>query len=299
MSAPAPNHPLASLAKGNASHPPASLETGIDNFLHLMQRELVGPLKKVAELAQRIEDLRRAGHVPATLAGEQVFAELAETSGHSAHIAARLIGLGELLTGQPILADERVLLADVLRGACAELAELARQRRVGVLLDDGSQLLAPVYGSRQWLILASRHLLERLIESAPAGTHVLARLHQVGFHQLITIGASHNRPPPSAIDLTRTSRPSLRSELASAHHADALDMTLARAIVELHGGTLRSSEDEALEQFVISLPTGEAQAQRLRPNCTECPFMRQAEQFAEDIGELLNAQAASSERNPS
>lgn len=270
---------------------PMSAKAGIDNFLLLMRHELAEPLGRVAELAQRIESLRAARYVPTTLAGEQAFAELAEVSRRGADTADRLIALGELLAGPPILADEHIMLADRLHRAAADLVEAAQTRGVGLRLDDGRQDLAAVYGSRYWLDLALRRLLGLLIEAAPVGTHLLLRMRQIGFHQLVTADVNHNQPAPATLDLLRSARSGVKDELAAASRVDALDLGLARAVVELHGGTLKTdiTEQGVLHQFALTLPTGQPQALRQRPDCANCPSMHQAEQFAQDIGELLNA----------
>jgi hypothetical protein len=297
MSLPTPL-PAAS-ATGNPV-PPGAAETGIDNFLSLVQRELVTPLGKLAELATRLEELRAAGYLPPTLEGEKVFAELAEVSRHSADTAARLIDLGDLLVGSPILADEYILVADSLQTAAAELAEAATDRGVGMRLDESHHNLAPVYGSGRWLSLALRRLLSLLVEAAPVGAHVLTRLRQVGFHQLLTAGINHNQPAPITLNLLKSeSRSTVKDAVASAGSLHALDLALATAVIELHGGTLKTdvTETGALNQFTLTLPTGEPQALRRRPDCANCPSMHQAEQFAQDIGELLNAMQTEQQHN--
>lgn len=271
--------------------PPPSTETGIDNLLLLLQRELAEPLKKVAELSGRLEEMRQAGFMPATVSGQQTFAELADLAHHSAEVSGRLISLGEVLSGPPLLADERILLADSLRQSAVGLVDSARTRGVGFRLDDGRENLAPVYGSAHWLGVALRTLLGLLADAAPAGTHVQMRLRQVGFHQLLTAAVSYNAPAAGSIDLLQGKPPAVKAALGAATRIDMLDLVLARAIVELHGGTLKTdvAERGALVQFQLTLPTGEPQALRQRSDCAQCPFMLQAELFAHDIGELLNA----------
>ena len=267
-----------------------SAETGIDNFLRLMRRELADPLTKLAELSERMEELRAAGFLPNTLSGQHTFAELTDTARRSAAIANRLIQLGDVLTGASLLADERILLIGTLRKAASGLSDAAQRRRVALQLDDGRQSLAPVYGSSFWLGVAMRQLFSLLIEAAPAGTHVLARLRQVGFHQLVTGNINHGRVNPATIALLPPPRASVKAELATVTHPSLIDLALARAIIELHGGMLKTdiTEGGTLNEFHLTLPTGEAQAMRERPDCGNCPHMRQAEQFAHDIGELLN-----------
>jgi hypothetical protein len=270
--------------------PLPSTETGIDNLLLLLQRELAEPLKKMADLAGRLEEMRAAGFMPATVSGQQTFAELTDLARHGAEVSERLLSLGEVLSGPQLLADERVLLAESLRQTAVGMTESAHSRGVGFRLDDGRENLAPVYGSGHWLGIALRALLGLVADAAPAGTHVQLRLRQVGFHQLLTAAVSYNAPVASSIDLLKGGQPTVKSMLGAATRIDMLDLVLARAIIELHGGTLKTDVTErgALAQFHLTLPTGEPQALRLRSDCAQCPFMLQAEQFAHDIGELLN-----------
>lgn len=269
---------------------PPSAEVGIDNFLRLIQKELAEPLKRVAELAERIEEMRASGFLPGTLSGERAFADLADTAKRTATLAGRVIQLGDVLTGTSILADERILLIDAVRNAATGVVETARRRHVGIRLDDGRQSLAPVYGSMTWLSLAMRQLITMLVEAAPGGTHVLLRLRQVGFHQLVTGTVNHGRVGPSTLDMLPPPRASVKAELAGSTQVYMIDLALARAVIELHGGALKTDVTEGgkLNEFHLTLPTGESQAMRERPDCGNCPHMRQAEQFAQDIGELLN-----------
>jgi|GEM_PF-3286170 len=265
-------------------------ETGIDNLLLLLRHELAVPLAKVGKLAAHIDELCRDGHLATTLSAEHSFAELTETAQYSAAIAERLINLGTVLIGPPIACDERILLANAFHGAAQELHTTTKPRNIGIRLDDGRQTLAPVYGSTYWLQLALRHLLSLLINTAGPNMYVVVRLRQIGFHQLATGAISHSQLETTTHDLVGGKRLGIKAELAAAHHASHLDLALARAIIELHGGSLKSdvTEGGALNQFTLTLPTGEPQALRKRLDCANCLFMHQAEQFAQDIGKLLN-----------
>lgn len=283
---------------GRTAHE-AAAETGVDNFLRLMRRELADPLGQVAELSARIEALRQDGFRTGTLTGDAVFAELSAAARRSGEMIERLIDMGEVLVGQSILTDERVMLAETLRSAARDLADTAHRRGVGIRLDDGRQILAPVYGSSHWLATAMRHLLALSIDAAPPGAHVLLRLRQIGFHQLVAGSVNHNPAAPATLDLLQGTAKNVKAEIAAAKTPAMLDLAMARAIVELLGGALKIdiAGNDVLNGFHLTLPTGESQAQRQRPDCGNCPHLRQAEEFAQDIGELLNALQAG-QRNP-
>lgn len=296
-----PNSPMP--GHGNrqepAHSPPPSADTGIENFLQLMRRELVEPLKEIADLA---------GHLHMTASAEDdaagpVLTRLRRASRRTGDIASRLIGIGELLSGDPIITDERILLAEAVREAAAAVAPLAREHGIGILLDDSEQALAPVYGSRHWLGLAMQCLLRHIAQSAPPRSHVLLRIRQVGFHQLVSAVIQFVQPSHKSLDLLRNAgrsigSPSVRSQLAMASHAEDIDLALARAAIEAHGGNLRGEmdTDQSIAQFTLTLPTGESHGLRQRPSCASCPYVHQAEQFAQDIGELLNRPALQSPR---
>ena len=268
----------------------AAAQTGIENFLRLMQHELVTPLAKLAELAGQMDDLRNSGAAPGHDLQGQTFADLYATSLKSARIAQTLIDLGDVLVGKPLLTDERILVVDILREATTLVAE---PRKREIRLEASQQELAPVYGSTYWLRLALQKLLTLLAHAAPAGTYLLIRQRQVGFHQIVSGDINFGRASASTMDLINKAPGNAKLDLGQAATVNALDLVLARAIIELHGGMLKTELDgkETLEKFTLTLPTGEPHALHQRGNCDDCPFVRQAEQFATDIGEMLNAQA--------
>lgn len=265
-------------------------ETGIDNFFNLIRRELKEPLAKLAQLAARVEELQTSGYLSHTTSGEKLFLELSDTARHCNSVTDRLMKLGDVLTGSPLVCDERILLTETIRQSAFDLREHARKKNIGTRMEVAQENLAPVYGSAHWLRIALRHLLSLLINSTGADMQVLLRLRQVGFHQLLSGTIGHFRPPQGSLDLLQITPSSLKSELAGAIRSDQLDLILARAIVELHGGTIKTDQTEggSLNEFHMTLPTGEPQAMERQRNCSNCPHMLQAERYAKDIGELLS-----------
>ena len=268
-----------------------SVELAIDNFFALLRRLLIQPLKETVVLAERMEGLRQSGRLNDALAECDDFIRLVDATERVAVMAERILALGEVLGEEAVTADERLLLADVAAHAANALAEKAGRRRVGIALDAGQAVLAPVYGSARWLTRAFVDLLAPMVAAAPAGSHVVLQLRQVGYHQLVTGHMGGLRPPTGSIDLLARRGESVQSEIASAVSNACLDRALARGLVELHGGALRRDVlDDGEEQFTLTLPTGELAPQR-QADCAHCPHALQSEQFARDLAELLNAQS--------
>ncbi len=264
--------------------PPA---TRIDNFLQTIRSELVAPLLRVADLARRIEELHGVGYAPPTQPGQKMFRELAETSRHSAIIIRRLADLGEILGEYPFSADERVLLANSLRQTAAALGTQAQSKRIAFwLLQDGGPL-APVYGSAYWIDILLQILLEQLIRSAPAGANIQLKLTQDARHQMLTIGISQDPAAGNAVRLADTQAP----PMVAISQPEALDLVLAKAIIDRHGGTLEEEQDEqgGFRIFRLALPTGKPYAMTRYGDCTHCPLASQLDQFARDFGELLKS----------
>lgn len=268
-----------------------SADVAIDNFFALIRRQLGAPLRETVVLAERLEGLRQTGHLPESLAAREDFRRLAETSRQLTGMVERLLSIGDVLGRDALPADERVLLADVAGLAAAALSSTATDRNVGIALDVGKENLAPIYGSVRWLTQAFVDLLAPLVHAAPAGSHVVVQLRQVGYHQLVSGQMGGLRPPAGSVDLLSRARNSVQADIAAATGTATLDRALARAIVELHGGSLRREVlDDGEEQFTLSLPTGELAPGR-HNDCTDCPYARQSELFARDLAELLNAQS--------
>lgn len=285
---------------GHIAKPPApaaataDTKTGLDNFFELLRLELTIPLARIAELATRLEELRAAGLMPATLAGEQAFAELVQVSRRSSEFIERLHDLGDLLADTPMEDDERLLLDSLVGEAAAGAGERARQQGVSLHLEEGKTLLAPVYGSHRWLATALRRLLDGLVATAPAGSHVVLRLRQVGRHQLIAGGVQAQPPAPGSRDLLRTARHRPTGP-AGAATAAALDLELVHAIVETHGGMFKAdvTEQGQLHQFTLTLPTGVAARKGKRQDtCSNCPLRQQTLQYASDLAELMADETA-------
>lgn len=282
--------PQAKVGAGVTAHlsTPAT-DIGLKNFFELLRRELTVPLREISHHAGRIESLRAAGLVPTTLAGEQAFAELADTSRRTVGFIERLINLGDFLIDPPLQDEERLLLDTILRTAAAQTNESCRSRNISLRIEDGSDLLAPVYGSRRWITLALRHLLESLIESAPANAHILVRLRQTGMHQLMVGSIQHGRPTPTSRDLLPQQRSRHPAGIATATDSAQLDLAMVHAIIELHGGMFKTdtTEDGKLHQFTFTLPTGLPARENRRPACTSCQLRQQSLQYANDLAILM------------
>lgn len=157
-----------------------------------------------------------------------------------------------------------------------------------------------VYGHRQWLKTALKALVESLDSSAPPHCQIEIRIRQNGNFIVITGGfvslqewsrrrktAPQQRDMLGDLDLNRTLR------------IDAgIRLTLAKQIIELHGGQLRldSSDTDStsglIDGFTLLLPTGVSARGRSPTTCAQCIYPQQARSFATDLAQLLARKAS-------
>ena len=263
-------------------------DVGLRNFFQLLHMELSSPLAMVGNLSQRIDELRIAGLMPSTLAGEQAFHELAEVSRQCVSFIERLADLSDLLSGGPLLGDDRLDAKEVIANAISQVAVMAFEKNIGLRLEDGKQLLAPVYGSRHWLGLALARLVEALITSASSGNYILLTVRQAGLHQIFSGKIHYSRPSGSSQDLLSTFTQH-SDGVTNAINRAQFDLALAQAVIKLHGGMFKSdaTNGDRIQQFIFTLPTGQPPQERKRSQCSACLIRQQSLKYANDLAELM------------
>ncbi len=275
---------------------PFKADTGLTDFLQIMRSALTGPLAEIASHAERLEALHAAGLMPTTLAGEQSFDKFATLSRNYGKYIRRLTELGKLLLETPLEDDERVAL-DQLVGTVADgLADMSNSRNVCLHVDTGKKVLAPVYGSRHWLTACMEHLLEGLIDAAPACSHIQISLEQVDKHLLLRGSilphesrAGGRRPAPNQIDQTV-------HDISDVVTWTQFDLAFVHAVISMYGGMFKSelSESGKLHQFTLTLPTGIPKHPNLKMTCATCPMRQQSLQYASDLADLMARDSATS-----
>jgi K+-sensing histidine kinase KdpD len=272
-------------------------DVGLRNFFQLLHMELSSPLAKVGTLSQRIDDLRIAGLMPSTLAGEQAFHDLAEVSRQCVSFIDRLADLSDLLSGGPLLDDDRLDAKEVIANAVSQVAEIAFEKNVGLRIEHGKQLLAPVYGSQHWLGLVLARLVEALITSASSGNYILLTVRQAGLHQIFSGKTHYSRPSGSSQDLLSTFTQN-SDGVTNAINRAQFDLALVQAVIKLHGGMFKSdaTSGDRIQQFIFTLPTGQPPQERKRSQCSACLIRQQSLQYANDLAELMEREENASEK---
>jgi signal transduction histidine kinase len=160
-----------------------------------------------------------------------------------ARAASRMEGVVERLlalarAGAAVDRDERgpVHLADLVRSVVDDLTPLAAHRGVSLQLSAAPGLV--VNGDAARLVDALTNVLANAVEYGPAGRPVTVAVDGADRSAVVTVQDAG--PGIAAADLPRVFEPFFRADPARSRNAGGagLGLTLTRAIVEGHGGTV-------------------------------------------------------------
>lgn len=217
--------------------------------------------------------------------------ELSASVGRLRERLERIVDLVHVFGEDVLVGEERMIVSDLVRDICQELAPLAQAQNVSFVIEGVRDDLPPVYGSRRLMRRALRECLHNAVEHARTGVRtsetvaVGVNFRSSGPHLLVNI---HNIGALSAAAMSRHASAIFRpSPAATTAGADAqegmhIGLPLTQRILQMHGGQLRIEEDNAQElDVMLELPTGAP----LRS--TQHLDMLQAQIYAEDLSKLM------------
>jgi PAS domain S-box-containing protein len=187
-------------------------------ILQMVGGELRAPLASLGRALRATTDPAKAGAVRTAARALSVVAR-------EARMAARFVAV------TPDAAARRVDLGNLVDAAVNAVADEARAKGVDVesaVEPDGLE----VAGDRRRLRQAAQRLLETAVRSTPAGGRVCARLSRAGAHAVLAVSMVGASVAPTA----------------------GLRLTVARQLVEHHGGTLTTASELLGPTLTVSLP---------------------------------------------
>jgi signal transduction histidine kinase len=113
-----------------------------------------------------------------------------------------------------------------------------------------------VLGDPAGLRLALRHILENALKFTPAGGHVQTRLVRHGEDALIAVSDTGPGIDPAVGDRVFEAFQQLDSSASRPHGGLGLGLTIARRLIEAHGGRVdvRSAGPGRGATFLVTLP---------------------------------------------
>ncbi len=227
-----------------------------DEFIALVSHELRTPLTSIIGYVKLLRDERASG-----LDAER-FAEVIE---RNAERLLRLVGdllfLSRVQSGQLAVELHDTDLADIAVQAVQEIRPQAERKQIDVLLTATSVRSSGVDPGRIAQLLAN--LLSNAVKFTPAGGRVEVRVDRDTDEAVLTISDTGAGIP--AADRDRVFERFFRGASATRQviPGTGLGLTICKAIVEAHGGSIMVDSDEGRgATFTVRLPLQEPAGRR-------------------------------------
>jgi signal transduction histidine kinase len=189
-----------------------------------------------------------------------------------------------------LIGEERILMPDLVRTVCGELAPMAKAKRVEFILEGDREDLPPVYGSRKLIQRALQECLGNAVSHThtPTGsqsTGVRVGFKSSGHHLMLNVAnlgvltAQALNRHASSLFLAQSPERDGKQEVEPAVMQIGLPMTYR--ILELHGGRLRIDDANGELDVMLELPTGAPLKN------THHLDLLQAQIYAEDLSTLM------------
>jgi signal transduction histidine kinase len=219
----------------NMSHELRTPLNAIVGFSEMLQQQVLGPIG-----VSRYLDYAQDIHV----SGEQLLG-----------LVERMLDLSEAEANRLALVKTRLWPADVLRQSVASLQFLAQRAGVTLTFVNASCCSPQMEGDAAKLGQAFTNLIHNGIKFTPAGGEVCVSGHSKDDRLSIRIADSGIGMEPDLLATVVRPFHRLRSALDGQHQGAGLGLPFAKAIIELHGGSLElASEVGAGTTVSIELP---------------------------------------------
>ena len=237
-----------------------------DEFIALVSHELRTPLTGIVGFLELLED----PHTSRLDEQQQRFtAAMRRNADRLQRLAADVRVLAGLQVGGLTVPREDTNLADLASRAVSEAGPQAERRRISLTLALPDGPLPPVRGDDTGLIQLIGHLLSNAVKFTPEGGQVRVMVTAEPGWAVLTV--ADTGIGISAEDQERIFERFYRAPVAGerAIQGSGLGLTICRALVEAHGGTItvQSAAGQGAT-FRVSLPLGSGPPAALRPAST-------------------------------
>jgi PAS domain S-box-containing protein len=230
-------------------------------FLGMLSHELRNPL---APIRSALDVLDRVPMASAQAArAREVIARQAD---HLTHLVDDLLDMTRISRGQISLHRERVDLGDLLRRAAEDHRSTLAARRIALEVRCTEEPL-PVHADPTRLAQVLGNLLSNAAKFSECGGHVGVSVSRDGEDAVLSVRDDGMGIDPAL--LPRVFEPFVQADdgLPRTRGGLGLGLSLVRALVEMHGGSIRAASGGIGRgaEFVVTIPLAAAVAPSLRP----------------------------------
>jgi len=221
-----------------------------DEFLAMLGHELRNPLSAIASA---VEVLNRVEAGSEAAAGARSIA--ARQTRHLAHMMDDLLDVGRVISGKVMLTRRAIDLAVVAQRVASTL-EVTGDAQRHVLEIDLQEVWIDGDATRIEQVLSN--LVTNALKYTPAGGRIVLSVRRDGEHALLQVSDNGPGIPPTLLprvfDLFVQGERSLDRRTGGL----GIGLTLARRLVELHGGTIAADSSPRGSTFSVRLPAIDA-----------------------------------------
>jgi len=252
-----------------------------DNMFKLINHELRTPMQAFTEGAFLLSERLDTDEIK-----EKNLDALIELTINSAKEVTskmkKLLELSETYGDDPMRNKERISLVEVTRSAINSLSEMSASKNIVIRLKQKGEIIGNLYGSFGWLKRAIIECVQNSIEHSDKGSEIHLQLKQSSHFAHITIR-----------DFGRGISPKVKNTLFEpfigggdkegfSNQGLGIGLSLAKTIINNHGGNIRNVNIKNAVQFHIELPTG---GEKSSSNDLD---IRQSQLYARDMALLMN-----------
>lgn len=254
-----------------------------DNMFELINHELRTPMGNFTGSAFLVSSMLKENQ--GVIKDTAAFNELIEMTTISATAVTRkmesLLELSEIYGDDPMHNQERIQLVDLVNSAIESLLAMSSSKGIVIKLVKKGDVIGNLYGSLGWLKRAIEECLRNSIEHTNNGGEIILQLEQIGDFAHIIIR-----------DFGRGIASKVQNKLFEpfcgggdkdeySNQGLGIGLSLAKTIINNHGGKIKNVEIQKGVEFHIELPTGGVQ------NANENLDKRQLQSYAHDIALLM------------
>jgi signal transduction histidine kinase len=194
----------------------------------------------------------------------------------------RLLELSQLYGDEPMHSNERIHLVELAFSAVDALQNMSASKNIIINVELKGEVIGALYGSFSWLKRAIEECVRNSIEHSHPHSEIHLQIKQNGNFAHIVIRDFGRGMAPKVKQILFDSFTGGGDKDEYSNQGLGIGLSLAKNIVEMHGGNIKNMENDDSVEFHIELPTGAGQS------LNKSLDTQQAQLYAKDLAILMN-----------